>query len=53
MDSIVAYAKEKEADLIIIGTHGRKGIEKIMLGSVAERVIKHAPCPTLIYNPHH
>ena len=52
VDEIIAFAKEENADLIIIGTHGSKGIEKILLGSVAERVIKNAPCPTLTFNPY-
>lgn len=52
VDSIVNYAKDEKADLIIIGTHGRKGLEKMWLGSVAERVIKRAPCPTLTCNPY-
>lgn len=52
VDSLIDYAKEKGADLIVIGTHGRKGLEKMWLGSVAERVIKGAPCPTLTCNPY-
>jgi nucleotide-binding universal stress UspA family protein len=51
-DCIVEYAKDREIDLIVIGTHGAKGIEKIMLGSVAERVLKRAHCPTLVFNPY-
>ncbi|MEW5734725.1 MAG: universal stress protein [Thermodesulfobacteriota bacterium] len=51
-EKIVAYACEKEADLIIMGTHGRKGLERIVLGSVAERVVKAAPMPVLVINPH-
>ena len=50
--SIVNYAKDEQADLIIIGTHGRKGLEKLWLGSIAERVIKNSPCPTLTCNPY-
>ena len=50
-DSIIMCAVEQDADLIIIGTHGRKGLEKMWLGSVAERVVKKAPCPTLTFNP--
>lgn len=53
VDSIIGYAKDKGGDLIIIGTHGRKGFEKMWLGSVAERVIKRAPCPTVTCNPYH
>ena len=51
-DSIVEYAKDENPNLIIMGTHGAKGIEKIMLGSVAERVIKRATCPVLVFNPY-
>ena len=49
-DEIVAYAKD--ADMIIMGTHGAKGLEKILLDSVAERVLKRANCPCLIMNPY-
>ncbi len=52
VEEIVTYAKDKGADLIIISTHGAKGIEKILLGSVAERVVKKAHCPTLTINPY-
>ena len=51
VDEIVDYAKEKETEIIVIGTHGNKGIEKLLLGSVAERVVKAAHCPTLVMNP--
>ena len=51
MDEIVVFAEEKGADLIIISTHGAKGIEKILLGSVAQRVVKLAHCPVLVMNP--
>jgi len=51
VDEIVNYAKEKETEIIVIGTHGTKGIEKLLLGSVAERVVKYAHCPTLVMNP--
>ena len=52
VDSIIKYANDEKADLIIIGTHGRKGFQKMWLGSVADRVIKNAPCPTLTCNPY-
>lgn len=52
VDEIVAFAEKKEASLIIIGTHGSKGLEKLLLGSVAERVVKRAHCPTLVMNPY-
>ena len=52
VDSVVDTAKEDGADLIIMGTHGKRGIEKILLGSVAERVLKRAHCPVLVVNPY-
>ena len=52
VDAIIDHARNEKADLIIISTHGTKGLEKILLGSVAERVIRKSPCPTLIYNPY-
>ena len=51
VDRITAIAEEKNCDLIVISTHGAKGLEKILLGSVAERVLKRAHCPVLIMNP--
>ena len=51
-DRIVAFAAEHQADLIVMGTHGARGIEKILLGSVAERVLKRAACPVVIVNPY-
>lgn len=51
VDEIVKTAKAKDSDMIIISTHGTKGLEKIMLGSVAGRVLKRAHCPVLIMNP--
>jgi nucleotide-binding universal stress UspA family protein len=44
---IVTYAKETAIDLIVIGTHGRGGVSKLLMGSVAERVVRTAPCPVL------
>lgn len=49
VDTILDTAKEY--DLIIIATHGYRGIEKILMGSVADRVVKNAPCPVLVFNP--
>ncbi len=51
VEALLSYTRESCADLVIIATHGAQGIEKILLGSVAERVIKSAPCPTLVFNP--
>lgn len=45
---IVQTAKEWPADVIVIGSHGRAGIERALLGSVAEAVMRHAPCPVLV-----
>lgn len=52
VETIVKYAAEEKAGLLIIGTHGAKGLEKILLGSVAERVLKRVHCPTLTMNPY-
>ena len=46
-DQIARAARRKPADLIVMGTHGRTGLSKFFLGSVAERVIPLAPCPVL------
>ncbi|WP_396333418.1 universal stress protein [Burkholderia anthina] len=45
---IVSLADEIAADLIVIGTHGRRGFRRLVLGSVAERVLRHATCPVLM-----
>ena len=45
---IVKYAGEKRIDLIVIGTQGKRGIERILLGSVAESIIRAAPCKILV-----
>jgi universal stress protein A len=44
---IVAYAKDTHSDLIVMGTHGRSGPKHLLLGSVAERVVRTAACPVL------
>lgn len=44
---ITELAKEKDVDLVVLGTHGRTGLEHILLGSTAERVVRGAPCPVL------
>lgn len=52
--SIVSYAKESAADLLVMGTHGRGGLAHALLGSVAERVVRTAPCPVLtVRHPEH
>jgi nucleotide-binding universal stress UspA family protein len=45
---IVNAAKDWPADLIVIGSHGRGGLTRALLGSVAEGVMRHAPCPVLV-----
>jgi universal stress protein A len=45
---ILRIAAEQQASLIVIATHGRTGLERLALGSVAERVIRAAPCPVLV-----
>ena len=45
---IVREAKERGIDLIVMGTHGRTGIKRLLMGSVAQNVIGHAPCPVLV-----
>jgi nucleotide-binding universal stress UspA family protein len=45
---IVRYARECGADLIVMGSHGRTGIEHLLIGSVAERVVRKASCPVLV-----
>ena len=44
---ILKFAGEKKADLIVIGTHGRKGLDRVIFGSTAEKVVRDAPCPVL------
>ena len=51
-EEIVKYAKEHDIDLIIMGTHGRKGLDRLVFGSVAEKVVKMSPVPVLTLNPH-
>lgn len=48
---IVRYAKEFDIDLIVIGTHGRTGLTHALMGSVAEKVVRKAPCPVLAVRP--
>jgi nucleotide-binding universal stress UspA family protein len=48
VDTITALAKRTNADLIVMGTHGRTGLKRCFIGSVAERVVRHALCPVLV-----
>jgi nucleotide-binding universal stress UspA family protein len=47
-DEILRLAEETEADLIVLGTHGRTGLGRLLLGSVAEAVLRRARCPVLV-----
>ncbi len=46
-EEIINFAKKNKIDLIIMGTHGRKGIDRILFGSTAAQVVRFAPCPVL------
>jgi universal stress protein A len=47
-ETIVAFALESKADLIVMGSQGRAGLNRLLIGSVAERVVRHASCPVLV-----
>ncbi len=52
-DEIVRCAEEEGVDMIVMGTHGRRGLSRLLMGSVSEAVIRRAPCPVLTINlPH-
>ncbi len=50
-EEIAAVAEEEGADLVVMTTHGRKGLSHLLLGSVTEKVIRTAPCPVLVVRP--
>lgn len=50
--AILDYAKGNSADLLIVGTHGRAGLGHLLMGSVAETVVRTAACPVLTVRPH-
>jgi len=52
VETLIRIAQEKGADLIVMGTHGRKGLDKILFGSVAEGVVKNSPIPVVTINPY-
>jgi nucleotide-binding universal stress UspA family protein len=52
-DELVRLAKERDAGLIVVGSHGRRGLEHVLVGSVSERVMRHAPCSVLIIHHAH
>ncbi len=53
-EGILAAARDARAEVIVMGTHGRRGLEHLFLGSVAEKVVRTAPCPVLtVRHPEH
>ena len=50
-DSIAAAAEAEQADLVVVGTRGRSGAERMLLGSVSDHVVRHAECPVLVVRP--
>lgn len=48
---IIEYSREQDIDLIVIGTHGRTGLMHVLMGSVAERIVRKSPCPVLTVKP--
>ena len=47
-EALIEEAKKERADLIVVGSHGRTGIEKLVIGSVATHVVTHAPCSVMV-----
>lgn len=47
-NTVCRIARQLEVDVIVVGSHGRTGVERIFLGSVSEHVVRHAPCPVLV-----
>ena len=50
-EQIINYIQAEGIDLVIMGTHGRKGLDKVIFGSVADRIVKTAPIPVMVVNP--
>ncbi len=50
-EAILAVAKDQGCDLIVLGTHGRRGVARLLLGSVAERIVRLSPIPVLTVHP--
>ncbi|WP_335999981.1 universal stress protein [Halorientalis halophila] len=49
--AIVDYVEDEGIDLVVMGTHGRRGLKRVLLGSVAERVVRTSPCPVMTIRP--
>ena len=51
-DTLTEMIKQHDIDLVVVGTHGRRGVKRFFLGSVAEEVFRNSPCPVLTVGPH-
>jgi len=47
-DEIVTHARKRQTDLLLITTHGRTGLQHFLMGSTAEKILRHAPCPVMV-----
>lgn len=47
-DTVAQLARDWKADLLVVGTHGRRGVSRLLIGSVAERIVRVSPCPLLL-----
>jgi len=52
VEVIIAYIEAELIDLVVMGTHGRKGLDKILFGSIADRMVRSSPVPVLTINPY-
>jgi nucleotide-binding universal stress UspA family protein len=50
---VIGFARRQSADLLVLGTHGRSAIDRLLLGSIAARVLRDPPCNTLAVPPRH
>jgi nucleotide-binding universal stress UspA family protein len=48
-DTVAEIAKTDQYDLVVMGTHGRRGLSRVLMGSIAEKVVRHANCPVITY----
>ncbi|MFQ3294957.1 MAG: nucleotide-binding universal stress UspA family protein [Halobacteriales archaeon] len=50
-DAILAYIEDKDVDIVVMGTHGRTGIDRFIVGSVAEQIVRESPVPVMTVRP--